>query len=101
MRKIKGAISLAAAMTFLLAVTAAAADAPKGKELVQANGCTNCHKIEGKGGNVGPDLSSIGSRLSEEQIRQKLVNPPPGMPSFKNLPKEKVDAMADYLASLK
>jgi mono/diheme cytochrome c family protein len=102
-RRMKEILSLAAAMIFLFAFSAVAEDASQGKELVQSNGCANCHKIEGKGGSIGPALDGIGSRMSDEQIHQMIVNPPAGsgMPSFKRLSQEKIDAIVDYLKSLK
>jgi quinoprotein glucose dehydrogenase len=37
--------------------------------------CVRCHAIEGNGGKVGPDLSTIGSTLSREQIVEAMVDP--------------------------
>lgn len=37
--------------------------------------CVRCHAIEGDGGNVGPDLSKIGSTLTREQILEAIVDP--------------------------
>jgi putative membrane-bound dehydrogenase-like protein len=37
--------------------------------------CVRCHAIRGEGGTVGPDLSSIGSVLSREQLLEALVEP--------------------------
>ncbi|WP_025763326.1 DUF7133 domain-containing protein [Dyadobacter tibetensis] len=37
--------------------------------------CSRCHAIGGKGGEVGPDLSKIGSVLSSQQILQALIEP--------------------------
>jgi quinoprotein glucose dehydrogenase len=37
--------------------------------------CVKCHKIDGYGSNVGPDLSKIGKTLTREQILEAIINP--------------------------
>ena len=37
--------------------------------------CTRCHALGGYGGNVGPDLTTIGKILTREQILEALVDP--------------------------
>jgi putative heme-binding domain-containing protein len=37
--------------------------------------CTRCHTIRGRGADVGPDLSRIGSTLTRPQIVEALVTP--------------------------
>ena len=37
--------------------------------------CVRCHAIRGEGGTVGPDLSTIGDKLTREQILQAIVEP--------------------------
>ncbi len=79
----------------------------KGRELFDTAGCMACHKINGKGGDVGPDLSDEGSKGKPRQwlttqIRDPKANAPGSiMPAFDNLSKEKVSDMVDYLMSLK
>ncbi len=38
-------------------------------------GCLRCHKIGGSGGDTGPELSGIGSRMNREQILESMVRP--------------------------
>ena len=37
--------------------------------------CLRCHKVSGKGGSVGPDLTGIGRREKREHILESLVEP--------------------------
>ncbi len=41
----------------------------------RAAGCVGCHKIGAEGGNIGPDLTHVGSRRSAESIRAKILDP--------------------------
>ncbi|MCS7025864.1 MAG: c-type cytochrome [Bryobacteraceae bacterium] len=38
-------------------------------------GCSNCHRILGRGGMLGPDLSNIGATKPVEEIRESVVDP--------------------------
>ena len=40
-----------------------------------AGGCVDCHRIRGRGGVLGPDLSVIGSSRRIDQIREALLDP--------------------------
>jgi putative heme-binding domain-containing protein len=53
-----------------------AGNAAHGKELFNgAAGCSTCHMIEGKGGRLGPDLTSVGASRSTEYLVESLRNP--------------------------
>jgi len=73
-----------------------------GKKAVAQSGCLACHKI-GENGNAGPgpNLSNIASRLPRQGIARTLVNPTAPMPSFKNLPPAKFQAIVNFLSQLK
>jgi mono/diheme cytochrome c family protein len=43
--------------------------------------CVTCHAVEGKGGNIGPDLAKIGSKLRPEGLLPWLRNPHEVMPT--------------------
>lgn len=51
------------------------AEVSKAKELIQANGCSSCHRFGGMGSYVGPYLGNIGAHRSSEQLRASLVSP--------------------------
>ena len=47
-----------------------------GEEQWQLQECYNCHKIRGEGGKKrGPELDNIGSLLTMEEIKQKILDP--------------------------
>jgi putative heme-binding domain-containing protein len=53
-------------------------DVERGKALFFGNAamqCKTCHRVNDEGGRVGPDLSSIGKKLSREQILECLAAP--------------------------
>jgi len=50
-------------------------NAARGRELFNAAGCSTCHMIEGKGGRLGPDLTSVGASRSTEYLVESLRNP--------------------------
>ena len=38
-------------------------------------GCSNCHRILGRGGMLGPDLSNVGGTLAADDIRESVLDP--------------------------
>lgn len=47
-------------------------------------GCSNCHRILGRGGMLGPDLSNAGATRAAEDIRESVVDPDAdGFPRYK------------------
>ena len=74
----------------------------KGKQVAAQSGCEACHKF-GENGNdgPGPPLTQIASRLPKQAIARTLINPTAPMPSFKNLPPEKFNALVTFLSQLK
>ncbi len=86
----------------------AAPPAADGEKLFEAEGCTGCHKIGGKGGGVGPDLSAEGTRGRSPdwlaaQIRDpKSHDPKSVMPAYgSRLKPEQIQSLASYLSGLK
>jgi mono/diheme cytochrome c family protein len=73
-----------------------------GKLVAAQSGCLACHKI-GENGNdgPGPHLTDIASKLPKAAIRRTLENPTAPMPSFANLPPQKLNALVDFLGTLK
>jgi menaquinol-cytochrome c reductase cytochrome b/c subunit len=73
-----------------------------GKKVIAQSGCLACHKIGDNGNDgPGPNLTHVASRLPRQGIARTLVNPTAPMPSFKNLPPQKFNAVVNFLAQLK
>jgi hypothetical protein len=72
-----------------------------GKEVVAQSGCLACHKLGENGNNgPGPELTHIGARIPRAAIIRSLEIGPSIMPSFRELPKKKLNELADFLSSL-
>lgn len=50
-------------------------DFADGKAMFTAATCASCHKMNGEGGNVGPDLSQLGSRFTAKDILESIIKP--------------------------
>lgn len=53
-------------------------DAGEGKKVFfdhEASRCTRCHTLQGKGGNAGPVLDGIGTRVARDHLLESLVTP--------------------------
>src|SRR5262249_29878583 len=50
-------------------------DPVKGSAIFEQHGCSRCHMVGGRGGAVGPDLSSIALQVPTARIRKSIVNP--------------------------
>ena len=51
-----------------------------GAALYQASGCPACHMIRGQGGNIGPELSRIGSMRGPTNLKNRLIDPGANLP---------------------
>ena len=51
------------------------ADTSRGQALVGSKNCLNCHRIQGKGSRVGPDLSNIGMLRTAGEIERSILEP--------------------------
>ena len=51
-------------------------DATAGEALFWGQaGCGNCHRVLGRGGMLGPDLSNVGASRPADQLREAIVDP--------------------------
>ncbi|MDE3070029.1 MAG: c-type cytochrome, partial [Acidobacteriota bacterium] len=73
-----------------------------GRLAVAQSGCEACHDIAGNGNSgPGPELTDIGARVPAQAIARTLDNPTAPMPSFRNLPTHKFEAIVYFLSQLK
>lgn len=93
-----------------MASTASAQDKAKGEAVYAAQKCSLCHAVAGKGNAKGA-LDDVGNKLKADEIRTWIVDPKsmtaksgatrkPDMKAY-NLPKEDLDNLVAYMASLK
>lgn len=47
----------------------------RAKELIEANNCLSCHRIDDHGSYAGPYLGDVGAHRTAQQIRASLVSP--------------------------
>jgi len=103
------------AAVFALGVSARAQDAKQieaGKKVYEAQKCSTCHMIAGKGNKMFP-LDGVGTKLPAADIKKWITNPAemeaklPKPPTLKmsskkyNLKDADLDALVAYLGSLK
>jgi ubiquinol-cytochrome c reductase cytochrome b subunit len=71
----------------------------------QNKNCRNCHALEGSGGTRGPDLTTVGRRLTRDQLIDQVSNGTPGggnMPAYgKQVRPAEMDALVDFLVGLR
>ena len=46
-----------------------------GKAAYSKAGCTQCHRLNGAGGSVGPDLSDLNNRMNPTKILESIIEP--------------------------
>jgi putative heme-binding domain-containing protein len=59
----------------------ATGDADAGKAIYARSGCTSCHRIAGKGTDLGPDLTDIGRRRGLKFLGESIVKPDAYVPN--------------------
>jgi cytochrome c oxidase cbb3-type subunit III len=80
-------------VAFVRALTAPAIEGPPsgdpslGEAVFWAKGqCGDCHRVLGRGGLLGPDLSNVGATLTEAKLRQAIVDPDAdGFPDYRGV----------------
>jgi ubiquinol-cytochrome c reductase cytochrome b subunit len=77
----------------------------QGAVVFQNKQCRNCHALEGVGGTRGPDLTSVGTRLTADQLIDQVSNGTPGggnMPAYgKQMNPSEMAALTHFLVSLR
>ncbi len=77
----------------------------EGKRLFDTQGCRGCHKLNGVGGSIGPDLTAEGASrrspvwLEKHFLNPNAVSPNSPMPNF-HFTREQARALTFYMLSL-
>lgn len=77
----------------------------QGAALFQNKTCRNCHALDGIGGKRGPDLTTVGTRLTHGQLIDQISNGTPGggnMPAYgKQISPAEMTALVEFLVNLR
>ena len=77
----------------------------QGAALFQSKNCRNCHALNGSGGQRGPDLIAVGTRLTRGQLIDQISNGTPGggnMPAYgKQISPAEMTALVEFLENLR
>jgi ubiquinol-cytochrome c reductase cytochrome b subunit len=77
----------------------------QGALVFQNKNCRNCHALQGSGGRRGPDLTTVGTRLTRDQLIDQVSNGTPGggnMPAYgKQIGVAEMTALVEFLANLR
>jgi ubiquinol-cytochrome c reductase cytochrome b subunit len=76
-----------------------------GGAVFQYKNCRNCHALDGVGGRRGPDLTTVGTRLTRDQLIDQISNGTPGgglMPAYgKQVSPAEMSVLVEFLVSLR
>src|SRR5262249_8229609 len=77
----------------------------QGAALFQSKDCRNCHALDGLGGRRGPDLTTVGTRLTRGQLIDQISNGTPGggnRPAYaKQSRPAEMTALVEFLENLR
>ena len=69
-----------------------------GATLFHERGCEHCHGVDGRGGELGPNLSTVGKRLSKQKIEHQIQDGGAAMPAFGDvLQPDEIKDLVDFL----
>jgi ubiquinol-cytochrome c reductase cytochrome b subunit len=70
----------------------------QGMSLFYVKGCQYCHMVGTYGGKTGPDLTTVGNRLSKDELAIRIVNGGGNMPAFGGiLSKQELEYLVAFL----
>jgi ubiquinol-cytochrome c reductase cytochrome b subunit len=73
----------------------------QGAVVFQAKQCRNCHALGGEGGQRGPALDTVATRMTEDQLIRQVVQGGGNMPAYgKSLSPSEVTALVRFLGTL-
>lgn len=73
----------------------------QGALVFQGKQCRNCHALEGKGGQRGPGLDAVATRLTQDQLIRQVLQGRGNMPAYgNNLSPAETTALVAFLRTL-
>jgi ubiquinol-cytochrome c reductase cytochrome b subunit len=73
----------------------------QGAVLLQNKQCRNCHALGGRGGQRGPALDDVATRLTRDQLVRQILQGGGNMPAYgKNLSPAEVTALVAFLGTM-
>jgi ubiquinol-cytochrome c reductase cytochrome b subunit len=74
----------------------------QGAVIIQNKQCRNCHSLGGTGGQRGPALDGVGTRLTGDQLVRQVIQGGGNMPAYgKNLKPAEVEALVAFMKTLR
>jgi ubiquinol-cytochrome c reductase cytochrome b subunit len=74
----------------------------QGALVLQNKQCRNCHALDGVGGQRGPALDDVATRLTQDELIRQVLQGGGNMPAYaKNLSPPEVTALVAFLATLR
>ena len=74
----------------------------QGALVLQNKQCRNCHALGGEGGQRGPALDDVATRLTQDQLIRQVLQGGGNMPAYgKNLTPAEVNALVAFLETLR
>jgi ubiquinol-cytochrome c reductase cytochrome b subunit len=74
----------------------------QGAVILQSKQCRNCHSLGGEGGQRGPALDGVGTRLTQDQLIRQVLQGGGNMPAYgKNLSPAEVTALVAFMQTLR
>ncbi|HEX4650560.1 MAG TPA: cytochrome b N-terminal domain-containing protein [Granulicella sp.] len=74
----------------------------QGAIVFQNKQCRNCHSVGGEGGQRGPELDAVASRMTEDQMVRQVLQGGGNMPAYGNaLNPDETTALVDFLKTLR
>ena len=73
-----------------------------GALVLQNKQCRNCHALGGEGGQRGPALDDVATRLTRDEMVRQVIQGGGNMPAYgKKLSPAEVDALVSFMQTLK
>jgi ubiquinol-cytochrome c reductase cytochrome b subunit len=74
----------------------------KGAIVFQNKQCRNCHSLGGEGGQRGPTLDAVATRLTKDELVRQVIQGGGNMPAYgKKLSPAETEALVEFMATLR